>query len=194
MKKLLLILIAAFTMYALPAAAAVYSLDPAHTVVGFSIEHMVISNVNGVFGNFEGEFEVDDSNKLSNASTVITVDSIDTKIEKRDEHLRGADFFETAKYPKMTFKTTSVKQNGGKAFTLQGDLTMHGITKSISMQGEIRGPIKDPWGNTRAGIILKGQVNRKDFGLTWSNVLESGGLVVGELVEIKVEGEGILKQ
>ncbi len=194
MNKLLLTLIAVFMAYALPAEAAVYALDPAHTVVGFSIEHMVISNVNGVFGDFKGEFEVDGSNKLSNASTVINAGSIDTRIEKRDDHLRGPDFFDTAKYPEMSFKAVSVKQNGGKAFTLEGDFTMHGVTRRVSLEGEIRGPIKDPWGSTRAGIIVQGQINRKDFGLTWNNLLESGGLVVGELVDIKIEGEGILKQ
>ncbi len=94
----------------------------------------------------------------------------------------------------MSFKAVSVKQNGGKAFTLEGDFTMHGVTRRVSLEGEIRGPIKDPWGSTRAGIIVQGQINRKDFGLTWNNLLESGGLVVGELVDIKIEGEGILKQ
>ena len=194
MKKLLFILIVSLLVYSVPSAAAVYDLDPAHTGIGFSIEHMVISNVKGVFGSYEGSFELDNTNKMSSAKAVIDVKSIDTKIEKRDNHLRSPDFFDAAQYPSMTFKATSVKQKGGQAFTLTGDLTIHGITKSVVLEGEIRGPIKDPWGKTRAGIIVEGTIKRKDFGLTWNKLLETGGLVVGETVTIHVEGEGILKE
>ncbi len=194
MKNIIIILFSVFMIHAVPAGAAVYSIDPAHSVIGFSVEHMVISNVNGIFGDYKGEFKVDDNNRLSAVSTIISVDSIDTKIEKRDAHLRSPDFLDAKTYPEMSFNTTSVKQNGGNAFTLKGDLTIHGITKSVSLESRIRGPIKDPWGNTRIGIIVQGEINRKDFGLTWNNVLESGGLVVGEMVKITLEGEGILKQ
>ncbi|UCE72306.1 MAG: polyisoprenoid-binding protein [Nitrospiraceae bacterium] len=194
MRKLILVLIASLLMYAVPSGAAVYELDPAHTAVGFSIEHMVISNVKGVFGSYEGSFELDETNKMTSAKAVIDVKSIDTKIEKRDNHLRSPDFFDVAKYPSMTFKATSVKHKSGQAFTLTGDLTIRGITKSVVLEGEIRGPIKDPWGMTRAGIIVEGMIKRRDFGLTWNKLLETGGLVVGETVTIQVEGEGILKK
>jgi polyisoprenoid-binding protein YceI len=122
------------------------------------------------------------------------VKSIDTKIEKRDNHLRSPDFFDAAKYPEMTFKSTSVKHTGAGKFTLLGELTLHGVTKEISLDGELRGPVKDPWGNTRFGIIVSGTIDRRDFGLTWNKMIETGGLVVGETVNIKVEGEGILKK
>jgi len=194
MKNLLLIVVVTLLTCATQTAAAVYDLDPAHTGIGFSIEHMVISNVKGVFGSYEGSFELDNSNKMSSAKAVIDVQSIDTKIEKRDNHLRSPDFFDAAQYPSMTFNATSVKQKGGQAFTLTGDLTIHGITKSVVLEGEIRGPIKDPWGKTRAGIIVKGTIKRKDFGLAWNKLLETGGLVVGETVTLHVEGEGILKE
>lgn len=194
MKKIIMILVATLIVYSMPASAAVFSLDPAHTTVSFSIEHLVISNVKGLFATFEGEFEVVDNNKLTNVNAVIKTASIDTKIKKRDDHLRSADFFDVEKYPTMTFKTTSVKHNGGNKFTLSGDLTIHGITKTVSFDGGIRGPIKDPWGNTRTGITVTGTIKRKDFGLKWNKVLEGGGLVVGDMVTINVEGEGILKK
>jgi polyisoprenoid-binding protein YceI len=194
MKKILMIIAAVLMIYSAPASSAVFSLDPAHTTVGFTIEHLVISNVRGAFGSYEGEFEVGESNKMSGAKAVIKVESIDTKIEKRDNHLRSPDFFDTAKYPEMTFKSTSVKHIGAGKFTLVGELTLHGVTKEISLDGELRGPVKDPWGNKRFGIILSSTINRKDFGLTWNKAIETGGLVVGDIVNIQVEGEGILKK
>jgi len=188
------ILIIALVM-ALPlsAHAAEYEIDPAHTDFSFSVKHMVIAKVKGTFQKFEGMLEVDDNNKLTAARAVISAESIYTKIEKRDNHLRSPDFFDVAKYPNITFKTTSV-QYSGSALTIKGNITIRDVMKEITLTGETLGPIKDPWGQTRMGINATGTLNRKDFGLLWNKVLESGGLVVGDTVELHIEGEGILKQ
>ncbi|MBC8412451.1 MAG: polyisoprenoid-binding protein [Nitrospira sp.] len=191
MKKLITIFLLTLILSISPAEAVKYTLDSAHTTVGFSIKHMVISNVKGTFSKFTGEFELDDNNNLKDASAVISVDSIDTNIEKRDAHLKNPDFFDAAKYPEITFTTTSIESNGEQKYTITGNLTMHGVTKSIDLKAEILGPIKDPWGNTRTGLVAHGILNRRDFGLNYSKMLEAGGLVVGDEVTISFDGEGI---
>ncbi len=194
MKKIALSLIAILIMYSLTVSAAVYTIDHEHADVGFSVKHMVISNVKGFFETYEADFEVDENNRLTAAKAVIQTASIDTKIEKRDNHLRSPDFFDAAKFPTITFNATSVKHTEGNSFVMTGDLTIRGITRAISLDGEINGPVKDPWGNVRMGIILTGKILRKDFGLTWNKVLETGGFLVGESVTMTIEGEGILKK
>ena len=194
MKKYMFIIIAIVMALPLSAQTAVYSIDPAHTDFGFSVKHMVIANVKGTFQEFKGSLEFDDNNKLSSANAVITTESIYTKIVKRDNHLRSADFFDVAKYPNITFTTTSVTYDGPNKFALKGNITIKDITKEIKLTGETLGPVKDPWGQIRMGINATGTLNRKDFGLLWNKVLESGGLLVGDMVELIIEGEGILKQ
>lgn len=194
MKKAVIFVTALLFLYSLPAAAGIFSLDPEHTQVGFSVKHMMITNVKGLFGAFKGGFEIDESGALISANIDIEASSIDTKIEKRDNHLRSPDFFDVATFPKITFKSISVKKNGGKGFIATGELTIREVTQKVSLEGEILGPIKDPWGNLRAGFWAKGRINRKDFGLIWNKVLESGGVLVGDKVEILLEGEGILKK
>ncbi len=187
-------MIVTLIMYTLPVSAAVYTVDPQHAEIGFSIRHMVISNVKGFFETYEADFKVDENNRLTAAKAVIQTASIDTKIEKRDNHLRSPDFFDAVKFPTITFNSTSVKKTEGNSFVMTGDLTIRGITRAVSLDGEITGPVKDPWGNVRMGIILTGKILRKDFGLTWNKVLETGGLLVGESVNLTIEGEGILKK
>jgi polyisoprenoid-binding protein YceI len=194
MKNILLTLVVTLIMYTLPVSAAVYTIDHEHTDVGFSVRHMVISNVKGFFETYEADFDVDKNNRLTTAKAVIQAASIDTKIEKRDNHLRSPDFFDVAKFPTITFNAATVKHTEGNSFVLTGDLTIRGITRAVSLEGEINGPVKDPWGNVRMGIILRGKILRKDFGLTWNKVLETGGLLVGESVTMTIEGEGILKK
>ena len=155
---------------------------------------MMITNVKGTFGAFKGGFALDESSALVSTNVEIEAASIDTNIEKRDNHLRSPDFFDVATFPKITFKSISVKKSSGKGFNAIGELTIRKVTQKISLEGEISGPIKDPWGNLRAGFWAKGRINRKDFGLTWNKILESGGVLVGEEVEILLEGEGILKK
>ena len=194
MKKYMFIIIAIVMALPLSAQTAVYSIDPAHTDFSFSVQHMVIANVRGIFQKFEGSMEFDDNNKLSGANAVITAESLYTKIKKRDNHLRSPDFFDVAKYPDITFKATSMKYSGPNKLTITGNITIKDVTKEITLTGETLGPVKDPWGNTRMGINAKGTINRKDFGLLWNKVLETGGLLVGDMVELIIEGEGILKQ
>lgn len=166
-------------------AADTYKLDPAHTEVGFSIDHLVINTVRGRFKDVAGTVTLD-GGKLTTAQATIQTKSIDTGIGKRDDHLRSADFFDAEKFPTLTFASTKV-ENG----VVTGKFTMHGITRDVELATTIKGPIKDPWGGTRVGIRATGKLNRKDFGLTWNKVLEAGGLAVGEDVTIEIHGEAI---
>lgn len=194
MKKIFFAVVMSIIMYTVAVQAAVYDIDPAHTDFGFSVKHMVIANVKGTFQKIEGTLEFDNNNKLTGAHAVITAESIFTKIEKRDNHLRSPDFFEVAKYPTITFKATSITYSGPGKLTITGNITIKDVTKEITLTGETLGPVKDPWGNTRMGINATGTLNRKDFGLLWNKVLETGGLLVGDTVNLIIEGEGILKQ
>jgi len=194
MKKILILTTSILLLFSLPAIAGVFSIDSDHAQIGFSARHMMIYNVKGTFNQFKAGFELDESNTLISANAEIETSSIDTKIEKRDNHLRSPDFFDVAKFPKMTFQTTAVKKNGGQSFTLTGDLTIRDVTKTITLEGEILGPIKDPWGNIRAGFQANGKVNRLEFGLKWNKVLESGGVLVGDEITLQLEGEGILNK
>jgi polyisoprenoid-binding protein YceI len=193
MKKTSIAVALTILMYIVPVHAAVFTIDPAHTDFGFSVKHMVLANVKGTFQKIEGTLEFDNNNKLTEVSAVIAAESLYTKIEKRDNHLRSADFFDVAKYPNITFKATSMKYNGPNKLTITGNITIRDVTKEITLTGETLGPVKDPWGETRMGINAKGTINRKDFGLLWNKVLETGGLLVGDMVELIIEGEGILK-
>jgi polyisoprenoid-binding protein YceI len=194
MKKIFFAVVLSILTYTVAVQAAVYDIDPAHTDFGFSVKHMVIANVKGTFQKIEGTLDFDDNNKLTGAHALITAESIYTKIEKRDNHLRSPDFFDVAKYPNITFKATSVAYSGPGKLAITGNITIKDVTKEITLTGETLGPVKDPWGNTRMGINAKGTLNRKDFGLLWNKVLESGGLLVGDTVHLIIEGEGILKQ
>lgn len=170
--------------------AGTYGLDVSHSSVGFKVKHLMISNVKGNFKSFSGEFEYDEkSKKLLSLNGVVDASSIDTDIEKRDDHLRSADFLDVKAYPDITFVLNKI--SGEKAY---GQLTMHGVTKDIVLEYEVGGSIVDPWGNSRFGFALEGKINRKDFGLKWNKILETGGLTVGEVVKFDIEIEGILKK
>lgn len=166
-------------------AADTYQLDPAHTEVGFAIDHLVINTVRGRFKDLAGSVTLE-SNKLISAQASIQTKSIDTGIPKRDEHLRGADFFDAEKFPTLTFESTKVEND-----KVTGNLTMHGETRVVELTVTLKGPIKDPWGKQRIGIYATGKLNRKDYGLTWNKLLETGGLTVGEEVVIEIHGEAI---
>ncbi len=175
--------------------AAEYTIDPAHSQVMFKVRHLGISMVTGQFETFSGTFEFDPKKpKASKVSTDIKVASINTNVAKRDEHLRSADFFDVEKFPEMKFVSKSIKDVKKDKFKIVGDLTMHGVTKEVVLETEISGTVVDPWGNERAGFTAAATINRKDFGLTWSKTLETGGLVVGEDVKIMIEIEGIRKK
>lgn len=171
--------------------AGMYKVDIDHSNVAFKVKHMMISNVKGEFKKFNGTFEYDEKTKmLKSLKGEIDVDSISTDNAKRDAHLKSADFFDVKKYPMMSFVLTKV--DGDTAY---GKLTIHGITKEVKMELETSGVVvKDPWGNTRTGLSLSGKINRKDFGLIWNQVMEAGGVLVGDEVKMNVELEGILQK
>jgi polyisoprenoid-binding protein YceI len=171
-----------------------YLIDKAHTKVGFEVTHMMISTVEGQFKEYEANFEYDDkTNTLKNIKAKIDVNSIDTGNLKRDNHLRDSDFFDVKKYPNIEFVSTeSIKIKPGEEKELKGKLTIKGITKDIILKVKYIGKIKDPWGNERIGFEATGKINRKDFGITWQKVLETGGVVVSDEVTLKIRGEGIL--
>lgn len=185
--------LAAFVLVAaLPVQAADYNIDTSHSSVTFQIKHLAISKVKGAFHDFTGSFSYDPAKpEASSAVVVIQMASVDTGNEKRDDHLRNPDFFEVDTYPNMTFKSTSVKMKNDEEGQVTGNLTMHGVTKPVTLDLEINGMITDPWGNERVGASLSGEINRKDWGLTWSKAMETGGLVVANEVKISIELEGV---
>ena len=170
-----------------------WQVDAAHSTVSFSVRHMVISKVKGRFAKWTAKLDLDTAN-LAAASVEVEVDaaSVDTGVADRDTHLRSADFFDTAKYPTLTYKSRSVKQDGAEKLHVVGDLTMHGVTKEVALEVEVGGQGKDPWGNTRTGYTAKASLNRKEFGLGWNQALETGGVLVSEKIEIEIELQAIL--
>ena len=179
---------------ATPVWAATYTIDPDHTTVTFRIRHLV-SYVRGTFNEFEGTIDYDpDQIESWKTQATIQAASIDTRVEQRDKHLRSGDFFDAAQFPIMTFSSTKVTDIQGSTAKLHGLLTIHGVQKPVVLDLDIHGVAKDPWGNVRSGFTATTTVNRKDFGLTWNQVLETGQVLVGEEVEITLEVEGILAQ
>lgn len=167
-----------------------WTLDSAHSHVGFSIRHMMISTVRGSFDQFDGEIDVDESDPArSRAEGRIQVASIDTGNDERDAHLRGADFFDAQTYPTITFKSRQLTSKGTDAYLLTGELTMRGVTREITLEAELSPEAKDPWGNMRRGVSLRGYLSRKDFGLTWNQTLETGGVLVDDKVKLEIDLE-----
>lgn len=186
---------AAALILALPGAAraevATWEADVTHTHIGFSVRHMMISNVKGEFGKYSVKVQADPKD-LAKATVEATIDvkSITTGNGKRDDHLRSPDFFDVAKHPTMIFKSKSVKKMGKDKLKVAGDLTIRGVTKPVTLDvAGLVGPIKDPWGNQKVGFQATTKINRKDFGLTWNKALEAGGLLVGNDVTITLDLE-----
>lgn len=173
---------------------AVYALDPAHTTVEFVVRHLMITKVRGRFTAFDGQIEVPSGSDLP-ASITATIDasSIDTREEQRDAHLRSADFFDVAIFPHITFESTAIRGTADD-FEIEGKLTIHGITRDVTLSGSFEGRVTDPWGGLRVGYAAHGTVNRKDFGLAWNAALETGGVVVGDEVRIELNVEAVLAQ
>lgn len=173
------------------AEMARYDVDLDHSTIEFRVAHMVISKTTGRFVDYTGYIEMDpDALKVKALEAVIKTASLTTNHEKRDAHLRGPDFFNTEKYPTMTYKMKSYHKEG-EDYVAVGDLTLLGITKEIALKGSFNGVTKDPWGNMRAGFTAEGKLNRKEFGMNWNKVLDNGGVVVGDDVFIKLEMECI---
>jgi polyisoprenoid-binding protein YceI len=175
--------------------AATWQIDPDHSSFQFKVRHLMVSNVKGNFTKSKGVVTIDDQD-MTNMKIELTVDaaSVSTDHAKRDEHLRGRDFFDVAKYPTITFVSKKVIKDGPDRLKVIGDLAIHGITKEITV--DVEGPtpeVKDPWGGFRRGATATTRINRKDFGLTWNRALETGGVVVGDEVNIYVEVELVKK-
>ena len=191
MQKMMGCVVGILLWCASPVWAARSAIDPDHRSVEFKIRHL-LSYVKGTLNAFEGQFEYDpDDPDDWKAEATIHVGSIDTRVEKRDEHLRSKDFFDVAKYPTMAFRSTKVSDVAPTSAKLHGLLTIHGVEKPVVLDVTIHGVAKDPWGNVRAGFTATTTVNRKDFGIIWNQVMETGQVLVGEDVEIMIEVEGI---
>ena len=173
------------------AEMAKWKLDHDHSRVGFQVAHMVVSKTNGKFTEYTGVVEMDpEAKEFKTIEAVIQTASVTTDHQKRDEHLRSPDFFDVQKFPTMTYTLKSYKKTGDE-YTAVGDLTLLGVTKEITLVGTFNGVAEDPWGNTRAGFTASGKVNRKDFGMKFSKLLDSGGMLVGDEVKIILEIEVI---
>lgn len=181
---------AALLLGSLAHAADTYKVDPLHTSVSFSVRHLGINNVKGKFKEFEGALVLE-SETLKEASGTIQVQSVDTGVEKRDNHLRTADFFDAAKYPTITFKTKRVEKGGSGQLVLIADFTMRGVTKELRLPAKMSKPTKDPWGGVRVGLEAKTKLNRKDYGINYNELLETGAMAVGEEVELEINTEAV---
>jgi polyisoprenoid-binding protein YceI len=190
-----MIVTAALLIFPALASASTWQIDPVHTNIQFSVRHLMISNVKGVFRIFSGTFEIDDKDiTKSSANALIYTASVDTGIKKRDDDLRSANFFEVNKYPTMIFMSKKFTRVGPNAFKMTGDLTIHGVTREVTLDMEgLETVVKDPWGGMRRGVTMTTRINRKDFGLTYNKVLETGGVMVGDEVAINIEVEMVRK-
>jgi polyisoprenoid-binding protein YceI len=180
----------------LVASASTWNIDPEHSNVGFKVRHLMVSNVRGNFEKHSGTVDINDTD-ITKSKVAVTIDtgSINTNVQKRDAHLRSADFFDVAKYPTMTFVSKKVARAGQDRLKVTGDLSLHGVTREVVL--DVEGPSqesKDPWGNTRRGASASTTINRKDFGLVWNKALETGGVAVGDEVSITLEIEMIKAQ
>lgn len=185
MKTLKLIMFSLLILTSINVAQTNWSFDKSHTKIGFSVSHLVITDVEGKFNEFDGTI-VSNGETFDGATINFSANiaSIDTDNEKRDIHLKSDDFFNAENFPKLIFAGKSMKNVGGKNYKLIGDLTIRDVTKEVVLEVVHNGTVKDPWGNTKAGFSLEGVINRFDYNLKWNAAMEAGGLVVGEEVTI----------
>jgi len=172
------------------ALAGNWTLDGVHSTAGFAVRHMMVSKAKGQFNKLSGKLALDEKDVTkSSIEATIDVASVDTNNAKRDEHLRSPDFFDVEKFPSMTFKSTKVEKKGKDALKVTGELTMHGVTKTVVLDTTLSGPGTNPWGQVVRGVEAKTKISRKDFGLTWNKALETGGALVGDEVEVTIDAE-----
>ena len=167
-----------------------WSIDPTHTHLGFGVRHLMISTVKGRFAGIEGAVSLENES-ATKARIDVTIDaaSIDTGVAQRDDHLRSPDFFDVARFPALTFKGRRIERTGKDALRVTGDLTIRDVTREVQLDVLELGRVRDPWGGERAGYSASARINRRDFGLTWNQALETGGFVVGDEVAITLEAE-----
>jgi polyisoprenoid-binding protein YceI len=168
----------------------IWTVDGAHADVGFAVKHLMISTVRGRFGTVKGTVERDEANPLaSKIDVTVDVTSIDTRQDQRDNHLRSPDFFDAANFPTMQFVSKRLEGDLEDEFRATGDLTIRGVTKEVTLDVKTEGRVRDPWGNDRAGYSATGKISRSAFGLMWNQVLEAGGVAVGDEVKISIHVE-----
>ncbi len=195
MLKRSFLLLIALSIFVIPVKAQSWQVDKAHSSVGFTVQHLVISKVKGYFRDYDATVDFDGKN-LDKASVKATVQmaSIDTENERRDNHLRSSDFFDVENFPTMTFVSKKIIPGEGNKFAMVGDLTIRDKTKEVSFDGQLNGVITDPRGNKRAGLVATTTINRQDFGVAWDNKLQDGSLVAGNNVDIELDIEMVEKE
>jgi polyisoprenoid-binding protein YceI len=176
----------------LSATTGTWDIDPSHTTIGFNTRHAMVAKVRGRFADFTGSFTLDGANPdASHASLTIMAASIDTKSEDRDVHLKSADFLDVEQFPTLSFTSTKVSHKSADTFVVSGDLTIHGVTKPIDVTWELLGTSVDPWGGTRIGFEGSAEISRKEFGLVWNVALETGGVLVSDVVKLEFDVEAV---
>ncbi|HEX4252763.1 MAG TPA: YceI family protein [Pseudonocardia sp.] len=172
--------------------AGTWDIDPVHSDVSFAVRHMMVSKVKGRFGSFTGEIVTNDDIVDSSVTVSIDLSSVDTNNEQRDGHLKSADFLDVATYPTMTYRSTGVR-GAGDEYVVDGELSLHGVTRSVPLQVEVSGSGPDAYGGTRVGFSATATISRADFGIDISMPLDGGGVVVGDKIQIAIEIEGVLR-
>ena len=167
--------------------AGTWNVDPAHSKVSFAVKHMGIATVRGEFTGFEGSLEFGDDDSSPKARGTVKAHTIDTNEPQRDAHLRSADFFDVEQHPEISFESTRIEPIDDDSFRITGNLTLHGITREIELQGEVQGTDTDPWGNERVGLEIIGQLSRGDYGMKFNQALGSGNMLVGDKVKLALD-------
>jgi len=175
-------------------STAQWDFDLSHSSINFHVRHLMVSKVHGRFTKWGGTLELDEQDPTrSRLDVTIDAASIDTKEDKRDEHLRSPDFLEVAKFPTITFKSAQITRAGDDRYVVAGELTIHGVTRPVTLEVEGGDRVTDPWGGTRTGFSARTSISRKEFGLTWNVALEAGGFLVGDKLDITLEIEAVKK-
>lgn len=174
-------------------AVGTFAIDPSHTELGFAVRHMAVSKVRGRFSIFQGTIDIAEDPADSKVSITIDARSVDTRDETRDNHLRTNDFFDVENHPTWTFDSTSVTGVSPTSWKVEGDLTIRGVTRPVTLDVALEGVVKDPYGNHRVGFSASTSINRDDFGVSFGAVMETGGLVVAKKVDIQIEAEAVLQ-
>ena len=172
-------------------AAGTWALDPAHTSVEFQAKHLMVAKVKGHFAGAQGALEIAEDPTQSSAQITIDATTLTTGVADRDGHLKSADFLEVEAYPQITFRTTTLEHDGGSDWKLRGELSIHGVTRPVTLETEYNGVGADPWGGTRAFFSAETRIDREDWGLTWNQALEAGGWLVGKEIRIAIEVEAV---
>jgi polyisoprenoid-binding protein YceI len=182
------------TAQTLETGTVTWQIDPAHSHVEFAVKHLMISTVKGRFGDVEGSVTVEHDDPTSaQIEVTIAAGSIDTRVEKRDDHLRSEDFLHAERFPSLRFRSTGVERNGDDELRVKGDLTIRDVTREVVLEVEELGRAQDPWGGERAAFTATTKIERKDFGLTWNQALETGGVLVGDQVRISIDAQLVLQ-